>query len=174
MDDFKKFSETNNFLIRSKNALKNCFTWSHNSPSFEDYAPQDLKDKVNEFISFLEKYKVENVRPKSRIAQGDFFDEEKTISDIKNKTGYIWKTHTLNDKEMGDEGFTSKDIEFNRNISTNKIKVIGFYRDANSRDELWLMRLVLMPGCAYITWATDRVSSSSEVCYSVEKLLKSL
>ncbi|MEK6829073.1 MAG: hypothetical protein AABY15_03020 [Nanoarchaeota archaeon] len=172
IDDFEKYEETKSFLVRTEGAINNSFTWMHDSPKFKDYAPKDLQDKVSEFLTYIKKYDVEKMRPASIETEGDFFDEKKLKIEIQKVTGYVWKVRKMDEDEMMDHGFTQEDIEYNEGIKPSKIKAFEFYRPSKSRGELWLVQLVLMPGCAFIDWDSGRAGGRTKVHNTSEKLIK--
>lgn len=136
-------------------------------------APKELQNKVNEFYDFLKSYDVELLRPKANVLKGDLFDFESVKEKIINHTGYIWKVKEIKSKtELEERGISKEDFEFRHNFTPENYRCFQFYRDSKSRDELWLLVLILLPGCAIIEYSTGRVDGITDICDSIEKLMK--
>lgn len=133
-----------------------------------------MQDKVSEFLTYLKNYDAEKLRPKTTKLTGELFELEPIKTGIQSATGYVWSCEEMDSDDIEDNGFTPEDLEHNRGVNPEKVKVFEFHRKSKGRSELWLLRLVLMPGCAFISWNTGRVSGSTEIHKSIDGLLDEL
>lgn len=164
--------------LESYKKIKNSIQYIMNSiererETLQEHAPEDLLKKVVESYNFLKKFDVESLCPTPEVKTGDFFDFETIKETIFHHTGYIWKIKELSIPEMSELNLSPKKFEQMFNYSISDYKVYEFFRHSDNRSDLYLLLLVLLPGCAYIQYNTGRVSGDTDVCDSPENLMKS-
>lgn len=172
MNNFKKYTETKSFLVRVESGIKNSFTWDFDSPKFNEYAPKDLQEKIKEILLYIKQYDVEKLRPQAITPTGELFDFNVIKDGIQNSTGYIWRTREFTEENKKSYSFTSEGISTNFGVNPTEVKVFELERDSKSRGELWLLQVVLMPGCAFIGWDAGRSAGHTEIHNSIESLLE--
>ena len=133
--------------------------------------PDEMIGKANSLSSYLNRFDIDSIKPEPIVPTGDFFDTKKLKKSVKKATGYIWEMTEMNNEEIEDCGLDPENIEFSEGIRPLEVKVYEFNRESKGR-ELWLIIIVLMPGCAFAEWNTDSVSGRTEICYNLDDLVK--
>lgn len=167
MVEFDIYKETELGITRIVNSLIDNERFIH-SP--------EIVEKIKEFRKYLESNPHENIKPKAIKPGGDFFDMEEIKSRILRITGYHWDVVELVDGDTVFEYITTAEIEYSYNISLgdDDIKIFEFRRQANTRDELYSIIIVLMPGYVFAEWDTQRVSGNTKLHGSIDGLMEEL
>lgn len=166
---FKQYEKTKDAIDSLKSDTKRALE------KLKGNAPKDVYEKVENLHVFLSAYDIEALRPKPEILEGELFDHEPLKEQITQATGYIWKIRELTEpKDLDERGYTKEDYEFRYNISPTSMRVFEFYRDSNSRNEVWMLVLVLIPGKAMIEYSTGRVDGHTEWYNSPKALVENL
>jgi hypothetical protein len=164
MTDFEKYKETDISILRILTKI---------DERIDSVYSDEIKNKLLEFKSYLDSSPQEKIKPNPDIIQGDYFNFDKIKNEIAEITGYLWKVEDITGSEIYNEMYNTEEIEHTYNIYIKQeyIKVYEFSRNSNSRNELYLLRLVLMPGCGYIEWDTPRAGGVTNLCKTEKELL---
>jgi hypothetical protein len=123
-----------------------------------DNLPQELKDEVNVLISFFKTYDMEQHKDKGIKLTGEILSQDEVLSAVIDATGY--KKWSI----FKDDDFDPKWIinEFNLNVKEDDIVEYRVDRSTNSRNDIFMVTVICLPGCVYVGFDTGRADAYIE------------
>lgn len=117
--------------------------------------PLALKEKIHLVIQDFKNYDLNVHLPKLVELKGDILTEDQAKQIIVEATGYTkWRADLDTDQEWKKSEYFAR--TYGVSVKEDEIVPYMFFRKTNSRDEVFLVTMLCLPNCAYVSYDTDR------------------
>jgi hypothetical protein len=119
-----------------------------------DNLPTELKMEVDVLISFFKAYDMGQHKDKGIKLEGDTLTKEQVLELVINATGYKkWSFFVDEEYDFNPDWVRE---QFNLDVKDEDIVEYKLERSAKSRNDVWLITVVCLPGCVHLGFDTDR------------------
>ena len=126
-----------------------------------DNLPKELKMEVDVLISFFKAYDMEQHKEKGIKLTGEILTGEQVLEIVINATGYT-KWSFFKEEDFNPDWVRE---QFNLDVKDEEIVEYKIERSAKSRNDVWMISVVCLPGCIHVGFDTGRAD------YFIEHLI---
>lgn len=126
--------------------------------------PKEIREKIRAIVNEVDSYKPK--APPLTVPTGDVMTVDEFLAAVQDATGYLWKR--MPDREVmdgfeGDSDPREYAASMGLDVDPANAAYYGLFRDARSRDELYMLLAFAVPGRVHLLWYTDRVAGDQLV-----------